>query len=176
MKSRALQSGSLDVSYEISASWDALEYAITSVTRINTTEFAASLTTELQQVDGLTSVTVDSMATPAAWTMAPTPKPTPWPTPEPTLLPWTTEEPTEEPAAETTEEPAEEHDDHDDHDDHDHDHETTPKPEPSTAEPSTAAPTKAATTATPTTDAPPVEDQSFTTLAAFGLALAVVGA
>jgi len=138
MKSRALQSGSLDVSYEITAHSEVLEYAVTSITTVNTTEFAASLTTELQQVDGLSSVTVDSMATPAEFS-------------------------DEAPAEETTEAPA-------DHHDHDHDHETTAEPEPSTA-----APTKAATTATPTT-AVPVEDQSFTTLAAFGLALAVVGA
>ena len=67
MTSRSLQSGTLDASYKVKAENDVLGYNGPLMAKVNKTEFAASLTTELQQVDGLSSVKVDSMATPAAF-------------------------------------------------------------------------------------------------------------
>jgi hypothetical protein len=156
MKSRALQSGSLDVSYEVTAPSDVLDYNTALLVDVDTTEFATSLTTELQQVDGLSSVTVDSMAIPEAPTLQ-----TEAPTPQPTFVVITT------PAASVSTAAPDDHD-------HDYDHATvapdttaTPKPAETTAEPTDVEDQSF------TTD---VEDQSFTTLAAFGLALAVLGA
>jgi hypothetical protein len=67
--SRALASANLDVDYIIRTTADAASAVNTAIVAVDTTAFATSLTTELQQVQGLESVTVDSMATPAAPTV-----------------------------------------------------------------------------------------------------------